>query len=79
MKQRNSPEAIAACVQTLNHTIGELARSYGVASVVAALTEVMGCASCVLDSVERGTSMRALVERMSSLHETVSRPEGKGA
>lgn len=57
-------KGVAVCVRTLNHTIGELARCYGAASVVVALTEVMGCASCMTDIVERGTSIRALVERL---------------
>jgi hypothetical protein len=56
---------VARCVRQLNYTIGELARRYGAASVVVALTEVMGCASCATDSVERGASIRALMERMS--------------
>ena len=56
---------VAICVHQLNHTIGELARCYGAASVVVALTEVMGCASCATDSIERGASIRALLERMS--------------
>ena len=58
---------VAVCVQTLNHTIGELARRYGAVSVVVALTEVMGCASCATDSVKRGSSLHALLERMSSM------------
>jgi len=56
---------VAVCVRKLNDTIGELARRYGAASVVVALTEVMGCASCATNSVERGASIRALVERMN--------------
>jgi hypothetical protein len=52
-------------VRELNHAIGELARRYGAASVVVALTEVMGCASCATDSVERGASIRALMDRMT--------------
>lgn len=69
MTERNeSAEAVADCVRTLNHTIGALARSHGVAAVVLALTEVMGCSSCIADSIERGTSIRGLVERMSALH-----------
>jgi len=56
---------VGACVRDLNHTIGELGRRYGAAVVVVALTEVMGCASCATDSVERGASIRALMERMS--------------
>jgi hypothetical protein len=62
-----SGEAVAACVQAINHTIGELARGHGVAAVVVALTEVMGCSSCMTDSIERGASVRMLVERMSAL------------
>ena len=62
----SSPDAIAICVQQLNQAIGDLARCHGVAAVVAALTEVMGCASCVTDSVERGASIRVLVEQMST-------------
>lgn len=57
---------VAICVRELNHTVGELARRYGAASVVVALTEVMGCESCAIDSVERGVSIRALMERMSA-------------
>ncbi len=56
---------VAVCVQKLNHTIGELASCYGAASVVIALTEVTGCASCATDSVERGASLRALMARMN--------------
>ncbi|HBZ70571.1 MAG TPA: hypothetical protein DEP35_12920 [Deltaproteobacteria bacterium] len=56
---------VASCVRQLNQTIGELARRYGAASVVVALTEVMGCASCATDSVERGASIRALMDRIS--------------
>jgi hypothetical protein len=57
---------VALCVQALNHTIGELARRYGAAPVVVALTEVMGCSSCATDSIERGSSIHALLERMSA-------------
>ena len=57
---------VAVCVRKLNDTIGELARRYGAASVVVALTEVMGCSSCAKDSVERGASIRALVERTNA-------------
>jgi len=60
-------EAVVSCVRTLNHTIGELARCHGVAVVVAALTEVMGCSSCITNSIERGASLGQLVERMSAL------------
>ena len=56
---------VASCVRELDHTIGELARRYGAASVVIALTEVMGCPSCATDSVERGASIRALMDRVS--------------
>jgi hypothetical protein len=56
---------VASCVREINHAIGELARRYGAASVVVALTEVMGCASCATDSVERGASIRALMDRMT--------------
>ena len=68
MIDRNNDDAFATCVREINHTIGELARCYGVATVVAALTEVMGCASCITDSLERGASIRALVERVSARH-----------
>jgi hypothetical protein len=57
---------VASCVRELDHTIGELARRYGAASVVVALTEVMGCASCATDSVERGASIRALMDRVTT-------------
>lgn len=52
---------VVACVRVLNQTIGELARTHGTAPVVAALTEVMGCSSC-LGSRDRGTRMGALVK-----------------
>lgn len=55
---------VAICTRTLNYTIGELARCYGAASVVVALTDVMACASCMTDSVERHTIIRALVDRL---------------
>ena len=55
---------VAVCIRTLNHTIGELARCHGATAVVVALTEVMGCSSCITDTVERGASIRALVERL---------------
>ena len=64
MKRSEYAEAVETCVQALNHTLGELARSHGVAVVVAALTEVTGCSSCLRDTMERGTSIRHLVERM---------------
>ncbi len=68
MEERDqSGDPVASCVRMLNHTIGELARSHGVPAVVAALTEVMGCSSCITDNIERGTSVRSLVERMRSL------------
>jgi hypothetical protein len=57
---------VASCVRELNHTIGELATRYGAASVVVALTEVMGCASCATGSVERGAGIRALMDRMTT-------------
>ena len=66
-EHNESGDAVAICVRTLNHTIGALARTHGVPAVVAALTEVMGCSSCITDSIERGTSIRRLVERMSAL------------
>jgi len=56
-------QKVAICVRELDHTIGELARRHGAASVVLALTQVMGCASCASDSVGRGLSIRAWVER----------------
>jgi hypothetical protein len=70
-EERRKPSGIdakdvASCVRELDHTIGELARRYGAASVVVALTEVMGCASCATDSVERGASIRALTDRVTT-------------
>jgi len=57
---------VAACVRQLNQTMGELARVFGASAVVVALTQVMGCESCAMDSVERGASIRALMERMKA-------------
>jgi len=59
-------EKVSICVRELDHAIGELARRHGAASVVLALTQVMGCVSCASDSVGRGLSIRALVERTGS-------------
>ncbi len=66
-EQDDGGDAIATCVRRLNHTIGELARNHGVAAVVAALSEVIGCSFCVTDRIERGTSVRSLLERISLL------------
>jgi hypothetical protein len=54
---------VTVCVRTLNHTIGQLANRYGAASVAAALTEVVGCSSCVGD-VSRSTGIRVLMKRI---------------
>jgi hypothetical protein len=54
---------VAVCVQTLNHTIGQLANCHGAAAVVAALTEVMGCSSCMSD-VSCGRGIRALMKQI---------------
>jgi hypothetical protein len=54
---------VTVCVRTLNHTIGLLANRYGAASVVAALTEVVGCSSYVGD-VSRGAGIRSLMKRI---------------
>ena len=61
--RRADSSTVALCVRTLNDTIGELANRYGAAAVVAALTDVMGCATC-MDDVKRGTGIRALMERI---------------
>ena len=53
----------AVCVRTLNRTIGQLANRYGAAAVVMALTEVMGCSSCMSD-VSCGRGIRALMKRI---------------
>jgi hypothetical protein len=58
-------KSVAACVRTLNQTIGELARRHGTTPVVAALTEVMGCSSC-LGRLDRSVSIRELVKRMDN-------------
>jgi hypothetical protein len=55
---------ISVCVQTLDRVIGELANQYGAGPVAAALVEVVGCSSCVVDDVSRGTSIRALMGRI---------------
>lgn len=56
-------KSVAVCVRTLNHTIGQLANQYGAASVVAALTDVVGCSSCA-DEVSRERRIRALMQRV---------------
>jgi hypothetical protein len=59
--------SVAACTQKLGTLIGELAQRYGTAAVVVALTEVVGCWACAKDGVDRGASIRALIERMSTV------------
>ena len=54
---------VAVCVRMLNQTIGQLANRYGTASVVAALTEVVGCSCCVGD-VSRSAGIRAPMKRI---------------
>jgi hypothetical protein len=56
---------IDVCVHTLDRMIEELANRYGAASVVAALTEVVGCSACADDQINRGTSIRALMRRIN--------------
>lgn len=56
---------VSVCALALDRIIGELADRYGVASVAAALIEVVGCPSCVADNeISRGTSIRALLGRI---------------
>lgn len=57
---------VAVCVLTLDRIIGELANQYGAGSVAAALVEVVGCSSCVVDDTSRGTSIRTLMGRIGA-------------
>jgi diguanylate cyclase (GGDEF)-like protein/PAS domain S-box-containing protein len=58
-------EDVSVCVGTLDRIIGELANGYGAATVAAALVEVVGCSSCVVDGVSRGMSIRTLLGRIA--------------
>jgi hypothetical protein len=53
----------AICRRILDDTITGLAVRFGVAPVVAALTDVVGCHSCVTSPL-RGAGLRELIERM---------------
>ena len=53
----------AICARILDDTISGLAVRFGVAPVVAALTEIVGCYACVTNSL-RGAGMRESIERM---------------
>jgi len=53
----------AICARILDDTITGLAARFGVAPVVAALTEIVGCHACVTTPLRSG-SMRELIERM---------------
>jgi hypothetical protein len=55
----------AICARILDDTIAGLAAKFGVAPVVAALTEVVGCHACVTSSL-RGEGMRGLIERIGT-------------
>ena len=55
--------AAGICLRILNDMILELARRHGVGAVVLALTEIVGCQSCIDDKAD-GDSVRALLERM---------------
>lgn len=57
---------VADCSARLKVVISELARCYGAAAVVVALTEIVGCAACAKDGVERGTSIRGLIARIGT-------------
>jgi hypothetical protein len=70
MSERNNiaeSDHVGECVRALNHTIGDLARRYGPTTVVAALTEIMGCASCISENLERAANIHSQVERMCAL------------
>jgi hypothetical protein len=57
----------AICLRILNDMILQLGKRYGVSAVVLALTEIVGCQSCVSDKAN-GDSLRGLLERMDLAH-----------
>ena len=56
---------VSICTRILNDVIARLAARFGVANVVMALTEVVGCSQCVT-SPERGNGLRDLLDRLQA-------------
>jgi hypothetical protein len=54
---------VRTCTDQLESALSQLQERYGIAAVLAALTEVAGCASCVGHTM-KGDSLRALIERI---------------
>jgi hypothetical protein len=66
----------AICTRILDDTITGLAVRFGVAPVVAALTEIVGCYSCVTNPLQ-GAGMRALIKKMGRANATDGDDEQK--
>jgi len=60
---QDEAQRVAICGRLLNDMIAHLAARFGVGAVVIALTEMVGCQSCVAEAT-RGASIRTLVERL---------------
>ncbi len=54
---------IGICTRILNDTVAQLAVRYGVSTVVFALTEIVGCSSCLHDPGQ-GENLRSLVGKL---------------
>lgn len=59
----SDPDAKLVCVRILSDTVNDLAVRYGIEPVAMALTEIVGCGSCVSEAV-RGAGLRELLEKL---------------
>ena len=68
----SSDVSVGLCVLRLDRLIGELAQRHGIASVAAALMEIVGCSWCARDEAGRGRSIRTLIGRIGNDKGTTS-------
>ncbi len=57
------PGGVGICTRILNDTVAQLAVRYGVSTVVFALTEIVGCSSCLSDA-GRDANLHSLVDKL---------------
>ncbi len=57
------PSGVGICTRILNDTVAQLAVRYGVATVVFALTEIVGCSSCLNDA-SRTANLHSLIGKL---------------
>lgn len=57
------PGGVGICMRILNDTVAQLAVRYGVSTVVLALTEIVGCSSCLNDA-SRTANLHSLVGKL---------------